>query len=56
MAGAMGSTAKAMGAVNKQMDIQGLQSTLQGFEKESTKMDMAGELSTYVPVCVVVAK
>ncbi|XP_064404163.1 charged multivesicular body protein 2b-like [Halichondria panicea] len=44
MAAAMGSTAKAMGAMNKQMKVEDIQSTMMNFERESTKMDMAGEL------------
>jgi charged multivesicular body protein 2B len=44
MAGAMGSTAKTMAAVNKQVKVEDIQKTLMNFEKESTKMDMAGEL------------
>ena len=45
MAGAMGSTAKTMAAVNKQIKVEDIQKTMMNFEKESTKMDMAGELS-----------
>ena len=45
MAGAMGSTAKTMAAVNKQFKVEDIQKTMMNFEKESTKMDMAGELS-----------
>ena len=47
MAGAMGSTAKTMAAVNKQVKVEDIQKTLMNFEKESTKMDMAGELSEW---------
>lgn len=46
MSKAMGQTAKTMGAVNKQMDLPQLQKTMQTFEQESAKMDMAGELGT----------
>ena len=45
MAGAMGSTAKTMAAVNTQFNVEDIQRTMMNFEKESTKMDMAGELS-----------
>ena len=45
MAAAMGSTAKAMAATNKQIKIEDIQKTMMGFEQESTKMDMAGEMS-----------
>ena len=45
MASAMGSTAKAMGAMNKQMKVEDIQATMMNFEKESTRMDMAGEMS-----------
>lgn len=34
-----------MGAVNKQMNPQDIQKTLQNFEKESMKMDMSEEMS-----------
>jgi hypothetical protein len=34
-----------MGAVNKQMNPQDIQRTLQNFEKESMKMDMSEEMS-----------
>ncbi|WP_395241702.1 Snf7 family protein, partial [Salmonella sp. s51933] len=44
MAGSMSTASKAMGAVNKQMDPQAIQKTLQDFEKESMKMDMSEEL------------
>ncbi len=47
MATAMGSTAKAMGAMNKQMKVEDIQKTMMNFERESTKMDMAGELSEW---------
>ena len=43
----MGSTAKTMAAVNKQVKVEDIQKTLMNFEKESTKMDMAGELSEW---------
>lgn len=45
MAQAMGSTAKVMAATNKQMKLEDIQSTLANFDKESTKMDLAGEMS-----------
>lgn len=45
MAGAMGSTATTMAAVNKELKVEDIQKTMMNFEKESTKMDMAGELS-----------
>ena len=45
MGKAMGQTAKTMGAMNKQIKLEDIQKTMQQFEKESTKMDMAGELS-----------
>ena len=41
----MGSTAKTMAAVNKQVKVEDIQKTMMNFEKESTKMDMAGEMS-----------
>ena len=47
MAGAMGSTAKTMAAVNKQVKVEDIQRTMMNFEKESTKMDMAGEMSEW---------
>lgn len=50
MASAMGSTAKVMGAMNKQMKVQDIQRTMMNFEQESTKMEMAGELSECSPV------
>ena len=42
----MGQTAKAMGAMNKQVNLQDVQQTMQNFEKESAKMEMADELGT----------
>ena len=45
MAGAMGSTAKTMSAMNQQLKVEDIQKTMMNFEKESTKMDMAGEMS-----------
>ncbi len=45
MASAMGSTAKAMAATNKQLKVEDIQKTMMNFERESTKMDMAGEMS-----------
>ena len=50
MASAMGSTAKAMAATNKQLKVEDIQKTMMNFEKESTKMDLAGEMSK--PACV----
>lgn len=44
MAGAMGSTAKTMSAMNQQLKVEDIQKTMMNFEKESTKMDMAGEM------------
>ena len=43
----MGQTAKTMGAMNKQMKLEDVQRTMQNFEKESAKMDMADEISEY---------
>ena len=48
MAGAMGSTAKTMAAVNQQLKLEDIQKTMMNFEKESSKMDTAGELSKWV--------
>ena len=48
MAGAMGSTAKTMAAVNQQLKVEDIQKTMMNFEKESSKMDIAGELSKLV--------
>jgi len=45
MASAMGSTAKAMAATNNQLKLEDIQKTMMNFEQESTKMDMAGEMS-----------
>ncbi len=45
MAAAMGSTAKAMAATNQQLKVEDIQKTMMSFEQESTKMDMAGEMS-----------
>lgn len=44
LAEAMSATAKTMGAVNKQMNPQGVMKTMQAFEKESTKMEMSEEM------------
>ena len=44
MAKSMGTATKAMGTMNKEMDPMKLAKTLQDFEKESTKMDMADEM------------
>ena len=52
MAAAMGSTASAMAATNKQLKVEDIQRTMAGFEKESTKMELAGELSECQSVCV----
>ena len=54
MAAAMGSTASAMAATNKQLKVEDIQRTMAGFEKESTKMELAGELSECQSVCVTV--
>ena len=48
MAGAMGSTAKTMAAVNQQLKVEDIQRTMMNFEKESAKMDTAGELSEWI--------
>ena len=45
MAHAMGSTAKVMAATNKQMKLEDIQKTLASYDKESTKMELAGEMS-----------
>ena len=45
MASAMGSTAKAMGAMNKQLKVEDIQKTMMNFDQESTKMELAGEMS-----------
>ena len=47
MASAMGSTAKVMAATNKQMKLEDIQKTMANFDKESTKMDLAGEMSKW---------
>ena len=47
MAAAMGSTAKVMAASNKQLKVEDIQKTMMNFEQESTKMDMAGEMSEW---------
>ncbi|XP_019857849.1 PREDICTED: charged multivesicular body protein 2b-like, partial [Amphimedon queenslandica] len=44
MTKAMGQTSKAMASMNKQVKLEDIQQTMQQFEKESTKMDMAGEM------------
>lgn len=36
-----------MGAVNKQMNPQGIMKTMQDFEKETMKMGMAEEIGNY---------
>uniref|UniRef100_A0A8K9XBE9 Charged multivesicular body protein 2Bb n=1 Tax=Oncorhynchus mykiss TaxID=8022 RepID=A0A8K9XBE9_ONCMY len=45
MAGAMATTTKTMQAVNKKMDPQKMQQTMQNFQKENMKMEMSEELS-----------
>ena len=47
MAGAMGTAAKTMSNINKQISPQDLARTMQDFTKESTKMDMSEELSGF---------
>ena len=55
MAAAMGSTAKVMAASNKQLKVEDIQKTMMNFEQESTKMDMAGEMSEWSwPACMYV--
>ena len=49
MASAMGSTAKAMGAMNKQLKVEDIQKTMMNFDQESTKMELAGEMSKLFP-------
>lgn len=44
LATTMGVTAKTMGAVNKELNPQGIMKTMQDFEKESMKMGMAEEI------------
>uniref|UniRef100_A0AAY5KD96 Charged multivesicular body protein 2Ba n=1 Tax=Esox lucius TaxID=8010 RepID=A0AAY5KD96_ESOLU len=44
MAGAMGATTKTMQAVNKKMDPQKMQQTMQNFQKENMKMEMTEEM------------
>ncbi|KAG1677316.1 Charged multivesicular body protein 2b [Nymphon striatum] len=44
LAGAMGETAKTMGAMNKQMNPQKMMQTMQQFDKENTKMNMTEEM------------
>lgn len=53
MAQAMGSTAKAMAATNKQIKVEDIQATMASFEKESMKMDMAGEMSNDIIVLII---
>lgn len=48
MTKAMGQTSKAMASMNKQVKLEDIQKTMQQFEKESTKMDMAGEMSEWM--------
>ncbi|KAG8193894.1 hypothetical protein JTE90_011453 [Oedothorax gibbosus] len=44
LANIMSTTTKTMGAVNKQMNPQGIAKTMQDFEKESMKMGMTEEI------------
>nr|CAB3230641.1 charged multivesicular body protein 2b-A [Phallusia mammillata] len=44
MAKVMGTTAKTMGQVNKQMDPQKIAQTMQQFERENAKMEMSEEM------------
>ena len=44
MATSMGTATEAMAGMNKEMDAQKLAKTMQNFEKESMKMDMAEEI------------
>ena len=44
MAESMGTATKAMGVMNKQMDVNKIAQTMQQFEKESTKMEMTDEI------------
>ena len=53
MATAMGSTAKVMAATNKQMKLEDIQKTMANFDKESTKMDLAGEMSKSKYNCII---
>ena len=45
MAHAMGQTAKTMGAMNQAVRPQDIQKTMMEFEKQSTHMGMAEEMS-----------
>lgn len=45
MAQAMGQTAKTMGAMNQAVKLQDMQHSMMDFEKQSTHMAMAEELS-----------
>ena len=45
MAHAMGQTAKTMSAMNDAVKIQDVQKTMMDFEKQSTRMGMAEEMS-----------
>jgi charged multivesicular body protein 2B len=44
MAEAMAKTTKTMATVNQQVSLPQVQKTMMNFEKETAKMDMAGEL------------
>ena len=48
MATAMGSTAKVMGKMNQAMKVEDVHKTMQQFEKESTRMEMAEEMSMWL--------
>ena len=50
MATAMGSTAKVMGKMNQAMKLEDVHKTMQQFEKESTRMEMADEMSKSIDV------
>lgn len=56
MASAMGSTAKAMAATNKQLKVEDIQKTMMNFERESTKMDMAGEMSKLITISQILSR
>ena len=47
MAHAMGQTAKTMGVMNQAIKPQDIQKTMMEFEKQSTHMGMADEMSKY---------
>eukprot|EP00041_Stephanoeca_diplocostata_P036282 m.1315975 g.1315975 ORF g.1315975 m.1315975 type:complete len:258 (+) comp24837_c1_seq4:3157-3930(+) len=44
IAQSMGTAAKVVSSMNKQMNVQQVQETMRKFEEESTKMDLAGEM------------